>query len=219
MHRWCRVEHCNAKTNTPYGVYCGKHDAAMRDHGDPEQQGITKAHLKPYIEIIRAKRAKHPDNKAWLMMEAKWNNLVDRCQETLANIPYMNAYNRRGMREIRKVGIHVEPSKVVDTILGMYLMDYLEGRRFKSDQAFRFQLVRRVRGLTTLNSKSWPDKNGGKPKIAYDKLPPKASKVIATLINESLGSAGATIAKIVKEDDEKERQERLEYYNALEGLR
>lgn len=191
----------------------------MRDHGDPEQQGVTKGQLKPYVEMIRDKRGKHPDNKAWVMMEAKWNSLVDRCQETLASLPYMNAYNRMGMKEIWKIGIHVELSTVLDTILGMYLMEYLERRRFKSDQAFRFQLVRRLRGLTTLNSKSWPDKNGGKPKIAYDKLPPKASKVIATLINESLGSAGVTIAKIVKEDDEKERQERLDYFNALEGLR
>lgn len=219
MHRWCRVEHCGDRTKTPFGVYCGKHDSAMRDRGDPEQQGITKGQLKPYVEMIRGKRSKHPDNKAWVMMEAKWNSLVDRCQETLASLPYMNAYNRMGMKEIWKIGIHVEPSKVVDTILGMYLMEYLERRRFKSDQAFRFQLVRRVRGLTTLNSKSWPDKAGGKPKIAYDKLPSKASKFIATLINESLGSAGVTIAKIVKEDDEKERQERLGYFNALEGLR
>ncbi|GJD93087.1 hypothetical protein [Methylobacterium iners] len=175
--------------------------------------------LRPYVEMVHNKRAKHPDNTVWLMMEAKWNSLVDYCQETLASTPYMNRYNRRGMSEIRKLGINVEPKKVIDTVLACYLMYDLEGRRFRTDQSFRFQLVRRVRGLTTTNAKSWPTGEGGKRKLVYDELPPKANIVMSTLIIGKLGSTGVTFSRIVKEDEEKERKEKLAYFDALESLR
>lgn len=144
--------------------------------------------------------------------------LVKRCQRVIANVRAMNKDNLVAMREINKIASHVEPRKVIDTILGMYLMYYLEGRRFRSDPAFRTQLVRRVRGLTKQNARTWLHPETGKPKTTYGDLTPREASAMAELIIQYFGLAGVTIAKMVREDEEKSKQDRLTFYSNLEEL-
>jgi hypothetical protein len=68
---------------------------------------------------------------------------------------------------IVKVAESVEAAAVVETALAMYVMLEMAPRRFLSDDAFRFQLVRRIRGLTEVNAGEWYGHKTGKTKRAY----------------------------------------------------
>ncbi|GEP07942.1 hypothetical protein [Methylobacterium oxalidis] len=130
----------------------------------------------------------------------------------------MNKYKREAAKEIKRLGETVEARKVVDTVLAMYLVQDLEPYRFKSDQAFWTQLVRMVRGLTTANKGVWPDPKTGKAKTAAKETPPRVSEVIALYIREPLGVCGVWLADIERKEEERKRQEVLDFYAELKEL-
>src|SRR3954468_23441685 len=107
-----------------------------RRHGHPEQKGVTKADLKQYIQMVQERRTKHPEKQAWATMEARWSAVVESCKAIATGNRPTNKYGRDASREIMKVGIHVEPEKVIDTVLAMYLLQEFDPRRFRSDNAF-----------------------------------------------------------------------------------
>lgn len=220
MYRQCNVAGCSREVGTRYSVYCTKHAEALRSHGHPEQVGIRQTDLKPHLALIKELRERHKGKSAWVKIEDQWKAALSVVEgvvaKAMAGFP-MNKHKAEAAREIRKIGIHVRPQRVVDTVLAMYLLQELEGRRFRSDDAFRFQLVRRVRGLTRANSRTWT-KDGGKPKAAYSKLKPRTTLAMAYFITDALGVAGITVAQLQKADWERERQERLAYYESLREL-
>jgi hypothetical protein len=57
--------------------YCNSHKSRIRRHGDAQQQGVTKAQLKPYLEAVRRRIAKNADNPAWKTIEGNWLVLVE----------------------------------------------------------------------------------------------------------------------------------------------
>ncbi|WP_157064094.1 hypothetical protein [Methylobacterium tarhaniae] len=206
---------------TEHGIYCSKHSAAKRRHGHPDQKGITKHDLKTYLGIVHEKRKKHEGKLAWIKMEEKWRDLVAIANGVIARANEgraMNRYKRLAAIEIRKLADHVDPSEIIDTVLAMYLMQELEGRRFRSDNAFWTQLVRRVRGLTTLNAGVRIDPDTRKKRTTYSELPPKSTLAIASYLRSALGSAGVFIAQMVRDDREREEAERRSYFEALTEL-
>ena len=87
----CRAPGCSRPTSG-CAVYCNSHKARARRHGDPRQEGITKAHLKPYLDAIRLRIARNPDNPAWKMIEGEWLGMVDDARAELSRY-------RAGIRE------------------------------------------------------------------------------------------------------------------------
>jgi len=51
---YCRVQGCQQRT-TRWGAYCNTHKSRHRRHGDPNQQTITSADLKPYLKAVKAR--------------------------------------------------------------------------------------------------------------------------------------------------------------------
>lgn len=191
---------------------------ANRRHGHPEQRGVTKAELNHYLQIVQEKRDKHPEARAWETMNERWSALVEGCKDIATGGRPTNKYGRTASREIVKVGVHVSPRKVIDTVLGMYLLQEFSPGRFRSDAAFWTQLVRRVRGLTTLNSGVWTNPATGKPKRAAQELPPKAAEAMAFYLREALGVAGVSLSHALMREEERKREEKLAFYEQLGEL-
>jgi hypothetical protein len=100
----------------------------------------------------------------------------------------------------------------------MFMMQELEPRRFRNDEAFRVQLTRRVRALANVNAGEFYDHRTNKTRRVYRELPPKAVAVIGHWLVQAFGAAGVRIARLEREDEERERNKRLELYKALENL-
>ncbi|GJD92982.1 hypothetical protein [Methylobacterium iners] len=218
MHKWCHSPGCSERAATRYGNYCSKHASAKRRHGDSLQKGVTKSDLKPYIELIQERRAKHPEKKAWISMEERWKAQVEICVGIANDHGPMNKYKRIAAKEIVKVGHNVEHKTVVDTVLAMYLLQELESRRFRSDLAFWTQLVRRVRGLTELNSGMWVDPKTLRRKTAAMELCPRAAEAMVFYIKQALGVCGLWLAAFERKEEERRRQDALNFFAELKEL-
>ncbi|GEP07767.1 hypothetical protein [Methylobacterium oxalidis] len=219
--RKCTASGCDAKATGPLGIYCTKHAKNKARHGEADQPGITKGDLKPYLAIILDKRKRQEGKSGWSNMEGKWQELVGRANGIVAQSREgkpMSRYKRMAAYEIKRLGDHVAVQRVIDCVLAMYLMYELEQRRFRSDNAFWFQLVRRVRRLTKLNAGVWTYAERKRTSVTYTDLPPKATMAMAVWLKEALGSAGTYIARLEREDREREDEERRTYFESLKEL-
>ncbi|AOG07193.1 hypothetical protein [Bosea sp. RAC05] len=117
-----------------------------------------------------------------------------------------------------KLADHVKAREVVEAVLGMYLMQDQEPRRFRSDEAFRVQLVRRVMRLSEVSADAWPDPNTGRVRRTYRDFSPGAASIIAGWLAEALGPTGLHLAKLELRDAERSQQERAEFHKALADL-
>ncbi len=125
----------------------------------------------------------------------------------------------RAAQELLKVAGHVDLRHVIETALGLYLLQDADPRRFRSDEAFLFQLVRRVRGLADVNAGEYYDHITGKQKRVYRDLPPRVTRVCGRLLNGVFGLPGYTFAKLERQDHEKVQRARDNFAEALTSLR
>jgi hypothetical protein len=117
-----------------------------------------------------------------------------------------------------KLGEHVGAVEVVETAFALFLLQDQQPRRFRSDQAFRFQLVRRLRGLTALNAGSWFNHKTGRTHRAYCELTPRAVVTIAKWVTEALGGVALYLAKMEREEAEARQQRVNALRSGLEAL-
>jgi hypothetical protein len=117
-----------------------------------------------------------------------------------------------------KLSNAVEPEEVIQTALAMYLLQDQEPRRIKSDAAFLTQMVRRVRGLTSLNAGSWTDSKTGRTKTAYRELSPKAVECMGKKLAGAFGVAGLALAELERKDHHRKQQETADYHRSLGDL-
>ncbi|WP_244424626.1 hypothetical protein [Methylobacterium nodulans] len=128
-------------------------------------------------------------------------------------------HERIAAEEVVKLSANVEAREVIETTFAMFLLEDHQPRRFRSDGAFRFQLARRLRGLTETNSGTWVDPSTGRTKRAYHELSPRACEVFSRWVIKALGGVGAHLAKLER-DEEEERQRRVnDMHEATAALR
>lgn len=216
----CLAPGCG-KPATRYGRFCTTHKSRWRRHGDVGQVGITKEVLKPYADLVRARIEKNAGNPTWTACDERWRAIVAHARSILAaadrGVP--GSRNERvAAQAIAKLGADIEPRVAVETVLAMYMLMDLEPRRFRSDAAFRRQLVRRVMRLSEVNVAEWYDHQTERTKRAYRDFTPGASDIIAGWLVESLGVVGLHLAKLHRADIEESRQEKAEFHKALAGL-
>jgi hypothetical protein len=216
----CNAPGCSSPTSTKFGQYCRPHVAQLRRHGAIGQTGITKADLKVYRHIVEARLEKNKDKPLLTQLEARWEALIT-CVESVreeARSKPMVRYRREAAIETLRIGKNVQARDVIETALAIYVMQDQEPRRFKSDQAFRTQLVRRVRGLTRLNADAWTDAKTGKRKLVYRDLSQRTVTIMGGWIAEALGSAGIMFARLERKDHEKEQEALLAFRDALGSM-
>ena len=93
MSRPCRVYGCAGHASR-FGLYCPAHKSALRRHGHPEQDAITKAELKPYVAQVRRRVARNAENATWSHCEARWRAIVDLARGIIAEAERGQAGNR-----------------------------------------------------------------------------------------------------------------------------
>ena len=217
---FCAVPGCTA-TAKRFGRYCDSHATRDRRHGHPRQEAIRAAELRLYREMVRRRIEKNADAAVWQTLEDIWRQAVQRCQERLqayqAGKP-VNRWQRAAWQEVVKLAQQAEPREVIETTAAMYVMFTLEPRRFRSDRAFWFQLVRRVRALGDVNVGSWFDGRTGKVKRVYRDLPPRACEALAKVIVESIGIVGMRLAKLEQQERRREADQRAQLYRELEEV-
>jgi hypothetical protein len=130
----------------------------------------------------------------------------------------MARHERIAAHELQKLTGAVAPREIIETTLALFVMQDLEPRRFRSDKAFRTQLVRRVRGLTDLNAGTWYDHQTGKTKRAYKELNPRAAAVMAQWLANAFGGVGLHLATLEQTEADKKQQEQRALHAALSGL-
>ena len=105
-------------------------------------------------------------------------------------------WERRAQEEIIRVADNVEPRRVVEMVLSLYHLARHDRLRFRSDRAFLFELVRRLRCCTDMNVViSW-DRTTGKRKRVYRDLAPNSAEHLGQLIAAELGASALYIADL-----------------------
>ena len=219
--RSCSAPGC-ARPVSGYSQHCPLHKAQVRRHGAIGQLGVTKADLKPYIAMVRTRIAANPESPAWTKMDSRWHALVRHAEEFMAPWRAGRAAHMPTIRaadEIIRLSGVVEPRQVVVTAAAMFLMDQMEPSRFRGDQAFRTQLVRRVRGLTSANATDYRDKTTGKSRRTYNELGPKSAEVMALWLTETLGILGAHLARLERQEKADKAKEQQELHDELLALK
>lgn len=221
MKRECTAPACSRETSA-WGRYCNTHKSRARRHGHPLQQAVTKGELRPYLTAVDAVVDRNTDSPLWELAGQRWDALVRHCQATVAAYwagKPMRRWDRLAAEEIVKLAEHVDAQVVLRMVCAVYLLQERDPRRFRSDDAFRHQLVRRCRGLTDVNAGTWFDNATGRVKRAYRDLAPKAALAMGGMLAEVLGPVGTKIAQLDRDRANREWQQRKALGVALRGLR
>jgi hypothetical protein len=220
MSRPCRVLGCTGHA-TQFGNWCPAHKSAMRRHGHPEQRAVGKAELKPFVARVRRRIEKNAESPVWHHAEERWRAVIEHARgivaEAARGVPGFG-YERRAAEEVVKLSDEVEARVVMETAFGLYLQQAADPRRFRSDEAFRFQLVRRIRGLAESNTRQWGDPVLGRSRRALGELPPRAASTLARWLVEAFGSIGLYLARLEDRDREVERARAADFDAALKDL-
>ncbi len=217
----CRAQGCHQPVSG-YSAYCEPHKRRNRRHGHPTQLGVTSSELEPFRTRVRARIEKNKGNPTWPLLQARWKALVEiakaeeaRYQTGVAH----NCYERDAWFNVVKISANVDSIEVIEVVLAMYLLQEENPRRFKSDRAFREQLVRRTRGLAPANVGSHYNHKTGKVKKVYRDAKPKTTAILARALQETFGVAGLTVAHLERYELDKLRKEKQAFHDALGELR
>lgn len=220
MKRQCEVVGCR-KSTTGWSTLCEAHKRAKRRHGHAEQTGVTGHELKPYLRVLAARRAKNAGNPLWQLLRSRWAALTGHAEATLAGYASGAAavsYERQTAEQLMTLLDAVSGDVVIDTALAMYVYGEDRPGRFKSDQAFNFQLARRVRGLARVNAGShWSAKEGREKRTQRD-IPPRVLGCLAESLRVAFGVPGLKLAAMEKADAEAVLTERQQVSDAMEEM-
>src|SRR4051794_2251178 len=218
MLRVCQAPGCTKLAASRYARFCSAHKIRNRRHGDAAREAVSAADLAPFVRRVEARVAKNADSPVWATLEQRWGLLVGHAQRLAAQTQAMNKYERQAAHEVIKLARDVEPRAAIHTVLAMFLMQGHNPRRFRSDAAFRAQLVRRVSALTDKNVGTWWDYKAKKVKRVYRDLPIKTVEILGQWLAETAGGAGVHLTRLERADEEKQREEVLRYRQALGEL-
>ena len=216
----CRAPGCGART-TRYGQFCSAHKSAKRRHGHPEQKAVTVTQLRPYLKLVRARIKRNESNPVWTLFEDRWRAVVQHA-EGILEIYFSGeagqGHKVRAAVELKKLADDVPPRAILETVCALFVMQELDPRRFRSDDAFRAQLVRRVRSLTDVNAGEWTDRSTGRRKRAYRELPPKSWMIMSSWIVQAYGRIAIHLSKLEQQDASRHQQQQQSLFEAIAAI-
>ena len=208
----CRVTGC-ANARAGHSRLCNKHRSRKRRHGHEGQRTVSKADLKPFIEKVRARIAKQPEAKLWSICDQRWDVLTSSWRSQPPRTIFR--YVRASTKELLRLANTVSGRDVAVTTIAMYLLQAHDPRLFKNETAFRTQLVRRVRGLSSASFGEWDGAGDGRKRRAMKELEPKTTEWFGGILVELFGPAVVKVAQLERREEEGRRNERLSYFDAL----
>ncbi len=211
----CRVPGC-ANACAGLSHLCSKHRSRKRRHGHEEQRTVTKADLKPFVEKVQARIAKQPEAKLWSICDQRWDALTSSWRAQPPSTIHRAV--RAGNKELVRLADTASGREVAVTTIAMYLLQAYDPRLFKNETAFRAQLVRRVRGLSSTSYGEWDGAGDGRKRRAMQELEPKTTEYLSGILVELFGPAGVKVAQLERREEEERRREQLEYHTALREM-
>jgi hypothetical protein len=185
------------------------------------QVAVSVHELTPYLRTVRERIRKNAASPVWVKLDDHWLALVRKAQEHVqqvqAGVPYVR-YHREAWRHLARLD-SVEPRKVVEIILAVYLMQDWHPRRFADDKAFGFQLVRRVRSLDLVAVGEYYDHKLGRTKKVYRDVPPRTVTFLAGILQQTFGVAGLMVAKLEAKERQQQQAEQRQLYEELNQLK
>jgi hypothetical protein len=220
MSRACRIPGCTRKIVNRHSIYCNAHDLNHRKNGHPQQEAVTKWDIRSYRSMVddRFRRA----HVQWEPIERRWLSVVSLANEIEAGWRRGKAsptHLRTAAFEILLLHREVDPKEIIKTVCALYLMQAHRPHFFKSDRGFGFQVVRRLRGLTDTDNRTYHDRSG---KVAYTyrkHLPPKVIDLMLQWITTALGPVGLKLVQLETTEREKSIHARADFAKALDSLR
>lgn len=220
MPSTCAAPGCPEGTSG-YSTLCRQHKQAQRRHGSPTQRGVTSQELRPYVSLVDARKVKNPNSDAWSILQGRWGVVVDAARATLQRYAEGQASQRTAIQashHIRNLADNVNPWEVISTAIAMFILQDQHPRRFTSDTAFDFQLVRRVLRLAPTNAGTYWDSKENRSRKVYRDVPPRVIRTLALPLKEAFGAPGLMLAAKEREDSAKASDVRKRLTAALEGL-
>lgn len=209
------------KPTTRWGTLCSTHRNRQRRHGHPNQTGVTKAELKPYVEIVKKRKARNQNSLLWVTLQSRWEQLIDNARLTLKDYLNGKAMSRHIVKTSKElVNLHetAEFDEISQTALAMFILQRQQQTRYRDQNSFLHQLTRRLRGLSDINAGTWFDHSTGKVKRVYRDLPARTSQQFGQAIIDVFGLAGAILAKKEIEEATAKHLEKQAIINAIKEL-
>lgn len=217
----CRIQGCTLPISG-FSFFCEDHKRRNRRHGHPTQLAVTAHELEPFRKRVRARIEKNMGNPTWNILGARWEAVIEVAKSEEATYltgAVHNRYEREAWFNVVKIGTSASAKEVIEVVLAMYLLQEENHHRFKSDNAFSAQLVRRVRALAPVNVASYYNNKARKVKSVYRDAKPKTTAILARIIQDTFGVAGVTVAHLERYEMKQLRDEKQALYDALGELR
>ena len=191
--------------------FCELCRARRRRHGDAGvRSGIWLKDLRPYIVRIRRLIRRGNPDKVQQALTTLHTFLGDYVRDEIAERESRSLQGPpHEMQALRVVGHVLEEAKPLDvgiTLAAVWLMRAREPWRFRTDQVFRFDLVRMFRKLASMSFGSYWSPAMNAIHRTYRELRPATIETIATILIEVYARFGSRII----EADTLKRAERKE---------
>ncbi|WP_428417384.1 hypothetical protein [Methylibium sp.] len=216
----CAAHGC-ASLAVGFSTLCSRHRKTFTRHGHHEQSPVTVHELAPYVRKVAARQKANPESPAWSILAERWQRIEVWAQHVLQKYAEGHASVLRDVQaaqQVQNLAGTVGPQLVIQTALAVYMLAEADPRRFCSDRAFDFQLVRRVRGLTATNAGSYWDHKTRKTKRVYRDLAPRAVLSLAAHLKTAFGAPGIQLARMEQDRALAAREEQERLADALEAL-
>lgn len=201
---------------------CNAHRLALRRHGHPLQTGIKVPEYSPYRTAIKRLWDTNEGSPIWEVIRVRWARRLSHAQAITTQASTGVAYNSHELRaagELLRLDRNVPFQHLACTALALFIFQADRPHRFKDDQAFDFQLVRKVRALDDLAVyKTWNHKRRTMHRT-YRDLPPRAVRFLAADLGVVFGEAGILLRDHAKARPKLEATETKLMAEAVRGLR
>lgn len=216
--RTCRVPRCGHPAASAYSPYCRRHKSTLRRQGATQQTGIRKSELRPYLKAVSDRVAKNPESPLWPELERIWDGIASDAR-AISKRRVGNRYERSAAREVLNIAADAAPHDIVRTALAMFIMWRDKPGRFSTDAAFRMQLARRVRALSSRHRGSVYDHSTGRQRPIYREMTPKAGAILGHRLALGFGLAGLQLAELEEYERKQAQQSRQSIIDAIKELK
>jgi len=218
MSRTCAVPHCGNPISSQFSAHCRRHKSMLRRHGAVNQTGIGKGEINPYLARVRARIDKNPTSPLWPVLETAWAAIVSDAN-VVAEKRVGNRYERSAAHEILNINADAPAREIVATALAMFVMWREHSGRFADDRAFRMQLARRVRALSTRHRGRRYDHATGRQQAVYREMTPKAGAILGSKLALAFGAAGIQLAELEERERQAAEEAKRTIINAIKELK
>lgn len=221
MSRLCAASGCTLHPKG-YSPLCPRHRSIQARHGHPEQTAVLVHELKGYRRQVAERRRANPNSAAWSVLEGRWRRLQDQARITLAAHEAGkpgNSHEVQAARQLQAIAGAVPASTVIEVALAMVMLWSAEPRRFRSDNGFDHQLVRRIRSLANMSAGSYYSHKTKRVHRVYRDLPPRTVRAMAYQLKVAFGAAGVQLHGLERAQVDAAHEERQRLQEALLALR